>query len=72
MSLLIAKLFVWIFYSYLLVGLFFAVWFVALGAERMDDGMKKIPWSTKWVFIPGSVLLWVVLYNKLRKVKSEK
>jgi hypothetical protein len=58
------------FYSYLLIGLLFALWFVAKGVNSVDEGMHHVPWGVRLLLIPGSVLLWVVLLKKYLKAKA--
>lgn len=64
----LAILFVDAFYLYLGIGLVFAVWFIASGVDKIDDGMHGTPWKLRLLLLPGSALLWPVLLKKyLRK-----
>ncbi|MEZ4961684.1 MAG: hypothetical protein R2830_17780 [Saprospiraceae bacterium] len=66
----IVAVFVWVFYAYLIVGLLFAIWFVAKGVNMVDGGMKHTSWGVRLLLFPGSVLLWAVLLKKYLKAKS--
>lgn len=68
---IIATVFVWAFYAYLMMGLLFAIWFVAKGANTVDEGIKHAPWGVRLLIFPGSVLLWAVLLKKYLQRKNE-
>ncbi|MBL7791987.1 MAG: hypothetical protein JNK77_06680 [Saprospiraceae bacterium] len=68
----IVAIFVFLFYAYLLLGVAFAAWFLAVGANRLDDNMRESPRSVRFLLFPGSVLLWVVLLTKyINRSKSK-
>ena len=55
------------FFIYVGVGLLFTIWFVLVGAKKMDDGMEGTPFHFKLILIPGSILMWPVLLIKIFK-----
>lgn len=66
---IIAPVFVIFFYVYLLCGFIFSIWFLSFGAKKLDPGIEEVGWGTKWIFIPGSTLLWIYLWVKIKKMK---
>jgi len=66
----IATLFVYIFYIYLAIGIIFAVWFVSKGAARLDEAMQRASWGMRLLLLPGSVALWPNLLLKIIRHKS--
>lgn len=63
-----AKLFVTAFYVYLLLGFLFALWFIARGADQLDENMQGSRWTVRLLLLPGATLLWpVLLIYRLRK-----
>ena len=61
------RIFVNLFYLYLLAGVVFAAFFVWRGAAAIDEAAKGISWKTRALFFPGSVALWPVLLKKWLK-----
>jgi hypothetical protein len=61
----LAAIFVYALYAYLLVGLVFALWFVAKGVDKLDEVMHESNWKVRLLLVPGSALLWPVLLRKL-------
>lgn len=57
-------------YAYLGLGLIFGLWFVFKGAEQMDKNMHGATWLTRFLLLPASIALWVVLLNKYLKHKQ--
>ena len=53
-----------IFLIYLAIGLLFSIAFSWKGAAKIDDGAKEVPWSFKFLIIPGAMALWPVLLIK--------
>jgi uncharacterized membrane protein HdeD (DUF308 family) len=49
---LIAQIFVYAFYIYLLIGLLFGIWFVFSGVARVDAGMKEAGWKCGFCYYP--------------------
>lgn len=68
----IVAIFVYLFYAYLLVGVVFAFWFVAIGVNRLDENMQASPRSVRVLLFPGSVLLWWVLLIKCFRASNSK
>lgn len=67
-NMIIAQLFVIGFYVYLLLGFAFALWFIARGANQLDENMQGSRWTVRLLLLPGATLLWpVLLRNLLRK-----
>lgn len=58
------RLFINLFYLYLLAGVVFAAFFVWRGAAAIDEAARGISWKTRALFFPGSVALWPVLLRK--------
>ncbi len=56
--------FVYMFYLYLLIGFVFAIWFTLSGVNTLDKGMEHASWGVRLLLIPGSILLWAVLWTK--------
>ncbi len=55
------------FFIYLGIGLLFSIWFVLVGAKKIDNGMEDTPFHFKLILIPGSVLMWPVMLIKILK-----
>jgi uncharacterized membrane protein YphA (DoxX/SURF4 family) len=58
-----------LFYLYLLLGLFFGLWFVFRGVQKIDPGMANAKWSMRMILLPGSLALWPVLLRKYLRRK---
>lgn len=58
-----------IFYGYLLIGAVFGVYFISLGAARIDPDAHGMPILLRLLLWPASVALWPLL---LRKILSQK
>lgn len=54
-------------YAYLLVGVFFAAFFVWRGAGQLDEAARGISWKMRLLLFPGSVALWPFLWKKSLK-----
>ncbi len=67
---LIAKIFIYAFYLYLLIGLLFAIWFAFRSVSRVDAGMKEANWKVRLLLLPGSMAFWPVLLRKIIKSKE--
>ena len=67
---LIANIFVYAFYLYLLLGLAFGFWFAFRGVHRVDAGMKDANWKLRLLLLPGSMALWPVLLGKYWRKKA--
>ena len=68
---IIASIFVCIFYAYLLAGLFFGVWFVFRGVQKIDGGMEGGSWKLRLLLLPGSMALWPLLLKKYLQKNQE-
>ena len=55
---------------YMAMGVAFGIYFVLVGAVKLDDGVKGTPWHFRLLLFPGSVLLWSVLLTKLLKSRD--
>lgn len=55
------------FFGYMILGILFSIWFVFVGAKKLDDGVSETPWHFKLIIIPGAVFLWVILLAKIIK-----
>lgn len=69
---MIAYIFVGTLYLYLAIGACFGLWFVWKGAARLDEGMFGVSRWLKVLIFPGSVLLWPVLFLKIRRQAASK
>ncbi len=49
---------------YLIVGVIFAIVFVAAGLRRIDVAAKDMPWSARLLVFPGVVALWPLMLAK--------
>lgn len=67
---IVAKIFVTLFYLYLSIGLLFGLWFVFRGADRLDHNMHGASWRTRLLLLPASMGLWVALLIKLLKTNK--
>lgn len=50
--------------GYGLVGLAFALAFVARGAARIDPAAQDMPLSARLLLLPGATLLWPLMLTK--------
>lgn len=57
------------FAAYGAIGLVFATWFCAWGAERLDEAAKGMPMQVRVILLPGAIALWP--YLALRQLRSE-
>jgi hypothetical protein len=64
-------LIVYVFYLYLLLGLIFGLWFVFRGVNGLDPAAKSARWHVRLLFLPGSALLWPVLWRNLLRKSSK-
>lgn len=58
---------IYMFYGYLIVGFFFALWFTFKGVKKVDDGMIEVKTSLRLLLIPGSMALWPFMMKKYAK-----
>lgn len=61
-----ATIFVYALYSYLIIGLLFAIWFILKGVDWIDENMHGTNWKLRILLLPGSALLWPFLLKKYR------
>lgn len=59
--------FIYFFYAYLGIGFLFGLWFVFVGVNRLDPTAESAHWFTRLLFLPGSILLWPILLQKLAR-----
>jgi len=52
---------------YFLVGVLFGIYFVALGAKKIDPLMHDSKFSVRLLLLPGAIGLWPFLLIKLFK-----
>ena len=50
--------------TYLVLGCVFAIWFVCIGVDRIDDGMHGTSRGVRMLIFPGSMLLWPLLFMR--------
>ena len=63
----VIRILVWLFYLYLILGLFFGCWFAFKGVDKLDAGMLNAKWNLRMLLVPGTMLLWVVVLKKYLK-----
>ena len=61
---LVATWFVYAFYLYCVLGLLFAVVFVASGVERLDPNAKGSGLAFRLLILPGSAAFWPLLLGR--------
>ncbi|MFY0593848.1 hypothetical protein [Roseivirga sp.] len=52
---------------YILIGLIFYIPFIKTGVHKIDGGVKDAPVFMKILILPGTVALWPILLNKVKK-----
>ncbi len=67
----IATIFIYVFYTYLIMGIIFAILFVAKGVDKVDENMHGTNWKLRLLLIPGLALLWPIMLKKLAANQSE-
>ncbi|MEP7256031.1 MAG: hypothetical protein ABI666_09650 [Ferruginibacter sp.] len=55
---------------YLLAGAVFAIFFLTKGITKMDSGAHGSSWGFRLIILPGTIVLWPVLFNRWMKVKK--
>ena len=55
---------------YLAAGVLFAVFFLNKGLQKMDTAAHGSGWGFRLIILPGVIVFWPVLLNKLIKVKK--
>ena len=60
----IAQLIVAAFSAYFSLGLIFAVYFLSIGAARLDHSATTAPWIARALWLPGTIALWPILLLK--------
>ena len=55
---------------YLVIGILFAVWFVAFGVTKLDDSAKETSVGFRLIIFFGTVAFWIL--PAWRLIKSEK
>ncbi|GAB4022572.1 hypothetical protein [Spirosoma koreense] len=63
-------LLVLLFYGYLLIGLIFGLYFIGWGAARLDHEAKGMRLAVRLLLLPGSAILWPLLFQKLFRRSS--
>ncbi len=56
--------------GYLVLGLAFAVAFVARGVAAIDPDARGMPWSARLLIVPGAAVLWPLMLWKWFRQKS--
>ena len=67
---MVVEFLVYLFYTYLIVGFLFGLWFVFKGVKRVDQGMTDAKWILRLMILPGTVALWPLMLRKSLKSKS--
>lgn len=56
--------------GYLIVGVLFALAFVARGAGAIDAAARRAPFRVRLLFAPGAAALWPILLTKWLRAGS--
>jgi len=56
---------------YLLIGFVFAIWFVFRKVKQLDEQTAGAPLFFRVLILPGSILLWIFLWKKIREKKDQ-
>jgi membrane protein implicated in regulation of membrane protease activity len=67
----IAKVIVFAFYAYALIGLVFAVAFVAVGVKRIDAQAVATSLGFRLLIFPGCVAFWPMLLRRWLRGRTE-
>jgi uncharacterized membrane protein HdeD (DUF308 family) len=62
-----AEIFVYTFYTYLVIGFLFGLWFAFKGVQKIDTGMNEAKWNLRLLILPGSIALWPIMLRKYLK-----
>jgi hypothetical protein len=57
-------------YAYLACGCLFAIPFLWKGLGRIDEGARGAGISFRFMILPGTILLWPILFIKWIRVKK--
>lgn len=57
--------------AYLFMGFVFALFFVTVGAGRVDSAARGAPWGFRVLIFPGAAALWPLLMHRLISVRAE-
>jgi len=57
---------------YLLAGAVFAIFFLTKGITKIDSGTHGAGWGFRLIILPGTIVLWPVLFRKWVKTKKDK
>ena len=52
---------------YFLIGVVFGLYFLFVGATKIDPVLKDSKWAMRLLFLPGAIATWVYLLPKLFK-----
>jgi hypothetical protein len=50
---------------YFLIGLFFGIYFILWGMDKIDPDAHGASWQTRLILLPGSIAFWVILLKKI-------
>ena len=67
----IAKVFVWVFYAYALIGVVFALAFVTVGVKRIDEQAVGTGFGFRLLIFPGCAAFWPMLLRRWADGKTE-
>ena len=67
---LVLEVISWIVIVYLLCGILFAIPFVLIGVDKIDEGAKGASWGFKIIIIPGTTIFWPLLLRKWIRARS--
>lgn len=61
----IIETFLYLLQAYIAAGIVFAIYFFVRGALKMDPLIKDSKWTVRLLLIPGAVIMWPVLSQRL-------
>jgi hypothetical protein len=57
--------YIYIVSGYLIAGILFSIWFVTKGVDKIDESSHGSTTGFRLIILPGTVLLWPLLFKKL-------
>jgi hypothetical protein len=62
---IIINILLWFLGLYFTIGLVFGIYFLFIGAEKIDPVVKESRWTVRILFLPGAIGMWIFLILKL-------
>jgi hypothetical protein len=64
---LIVQIVLWFLAVYFLIGFLFGIFFLFIGAPRIDPLISDSKWALRLLLFPGAVATWIFLLPKVFK-----